>query len=91
MCLHCQNYDISQYPRVHGGKILGDQRDPEAIVAYALGSHSASISYTYTEPTIFFEYAQDVAGPGPGTQPAQRLCVQRLHDRGLRHRPGGIH
>ena len=61
MCLHCQNYDISQYPRVHGGKILGDQRDPEAIVAYALGSHSASISYTYTEPTIFFEYAQDVA------------------------------
>jgi len=61
MCLHCQNYDISQYPRVHGGKILGDERDPEAIVAYALGSHSASISYTYTEPTIFFEYAQDVA------------------------------
>jgi len=39
----------------------GDERDPEAIVAYALGSHSASISYTYTEPTIFFEYAQDVA------------------------------
>ena len=61
MCLHCQNYDISQYPRVHGGKILGDERDPEAIVAYALGSHSASISYTYTEPTIFLEYAQDVA------------------------------
>ncbi len=61
MCLHCQNYDISQYPRVHGGKILGDERDPEAIVAYALASHSASISYTYTEPTIFFEYAQDVA------------------------------
>jgi pyruvate formate lyase activating enzyme len=61
MCLHCQNYDISQYPRVHGGKILGDERDPEAIVAYALGSHSASIAYTYTEPTIFFEYAQDVA------------------------------
>ena len=24
-------------------------------------SHSASISYTYTEPTIFLEYAQDVA------------------------------
>jgi pyruvate formate lyase activating enzyme len=61
MCLHCQNYDISQYPRVHSGKILGDERDPEAIVAYALASHSASISYTYTEPTIFFEYAQDVA------------------------------
>jgi pyruvate formate lyase activating enzyme len=60
-CLHCQNYDISQYPRVHHGRILGEDRDPEAIVAYALGSHSASISYTYTEPTIFLEYAQDVA------------------------------
>ena len=30
-------------------------------MAYALASHSASISYTYTEPTIFMEYAQDVA------------------------------
>ena len=26
MCLHCQNYDISQYPRVHGGLIRGDER-----------------------------------------------------------------
>ena len=61
MCLHCQNYDISQYPRIHGGKIIGEDRAPEAIVAYALASHCASISYTYTEPTIFLEYAQDVA------------------------------
>ena len=60
MCLHCQNYDISQYPRIHGGRVIGDERDPEAIVAYALASHCASISYTYTEPTIFMEYAQDV-------------------------------
>ena len=29
-------------------------------MAYALASHSASIAYTYTEPTIFMEYAQDV-------------------------------
>jgi pyruvate formate lyase activating enzyme len=61
MCLHCQNYEISQYPRQHGGDILGEARPPEAIVAAALASGSASISYTYTEPTIFFEYAQDVA------------------------------
>jgi pyruvate formate lyase activating enzyme len=60
MCLHCQNYDISQYPRIHGGRVIGDEREPEAIVAYALASHCASISYTYTEPTIFMEYAQDV-------------------------------
>ncbi|MDP3182880.1 MAG: AmmeMemoRadiSam system radical SAM enzyme [Desulfobaccales bacterium] len=61
MCLHCQNYDISQYPRIHGGRVIGDEREPEAIVAYALASHSASISYTYTEPTIFLEFAQDTA------------------------------
>jgi len=60
MCLHCQNSDISQYPRAHQGQIAGDERQPEAIVANALACHSASISYTYTEPTIFLEYAQDV-------------------------------
>jgi len=60
MCLHCQNSDISQYPRLHEGQIWGDERQPEAIVANALACHSASISYTYTEPTIFMEYAQDV-------------------------------
>ena len=60
MCLHCQNSDISQYPRAHQGQIRGDERQPEAIVANALAYHSASISYTYTEPTIFLEYAQDL-------------------------------
>jgi pyruvate formate lyase activating enzyme len=61
MCLHCQNYDISQYPRQHEGKIIGQERTPQEIVSYALASRSSSISYTYTEPTIFMEYAQDVA------------------------------
>jgi pyruvate formate lyase activating enzyme len=60
MCLHCQNYDISQYPRRHEGKIIGEQRTPENIVDHALASRSSSISYTYTEPTIFMEFAQDV-------------------------------
>jgi len=36
-------------------------RSPEDIVAAALESQSASISYTYTEPTIFLEFAQDTA------------------------------
>jgi pyruvate formate lyase activating enzyme len=61
MCLHCQNYDISQYPRTHEGRIPGKARTPTEIVAQALASHSASISYTYVEPTIFMEYALDVA------------------------------
>jgi pyruvate formate lyase activating enzyme len=61
MCLHCQNYEISQYPRLHEGIIIGQQRSPEDIVAGALASASSSISYTYTEPTIFMEYALDTA------------------------------
>ncbi|MCK9377711.1 MAG: AmmeMemoRadiSam system radical SAM enzyme [Syntrophobacterales bacterium] len=60
-CLHCQNYEISQYPRLHEGAIIGEQRSPEDIVAAAIESRSASISYTYTEPTIFLEFAQDTA------------------------------
>jgi len=48
---------ISPSIQVHGGKITGDERDPEAIVAYAWRPFG-SISYTYTEPTIFFEYAR---------------------------------
>lgn len=60
-CLHCQNADISQFPRLYRGAIIGEERAPEGIVNNALASRSASISYTYTEPTIFMEYAQDVA------------------------------
>jgi pyruvate formate lyase activating enzyme len=61
MCLHCQNYDISQYPRVHQGQIIGEARTPEEVVADALATQCAGISYTYTEPTIFMEFAQDTA------------------------------
>jgi pyruvate formate lyase activating enzyme len=60
-CLHCQNYDISQYPRLHEGAIIGEEFLPEEIVAQAVESRSASIAYTYTEPTIFMEFAEDTA------------------------------
>ncbi len=61
MCLHCQNYDISQYPKRHEGKIPGMDRNPSAIVREAKANRCATISYTYTEPTIFMEFAQDTA------------------------------
>ena len=60
-CLHCQNADISQLPRDHGGIIAGEEMMPEAIVSAALARGCSSISYTYTEPTIFFELAYDTA------------------------------
>jgi len=60
-CKHCQNADISQLPRDHGGIVLGEQVDPDRIVAAARRTRCASISYTYTEPTIYFELAYETA------------------------------
>ncbi len=55
-CDYCQNWQIS-----HERKIIGRKMSPEKIVEYALETGCTGISYTYTEPTIFFEYAYDTA------------------------------
>jgi pyruvate formate lyase activating enzyme len=59
-CRWCQNADISQMPREHGA-IIGDPIDPAEIVSSAQQTGCRSIAYTYTEPTIFFEYAYDTS------------------------------
>jgi len=59
-CLHCQNHDISQMPR-NEGRILGEKMSPAEVVGLVSSSGCKSISYTYTEPTIFYEYAFDTA------------------------------
>ncbi|MFN3301772.1 MAG: AmmeMemoRadiSam system radical SAM enzyme [Patescibacteria group bacterium] len=56
-CLHCQNYEISQMPRDTNGQILGEEISPKEIVNLAKKNNLLSISYTYTEPTIFLEFA----------------------------------
>lgn len=59
-CLHCQNYGIAH--AVHGGgPVPGRDLAPEKIVAQAISAGCSSISYTYTEPTVFYEYAYDTA------------------------------
>lgn len=59
-CLHCQNADISQWP--HSERpVPGHDLSPAQIVARAKAAGCRSISYTYTEPTIFYEYAFDTA------------------------------
>lgn len=58
-CDFCQNWQISQHVREHGS-FPGDVTGPEEIVATALKGGCASISYTYTEPTIFFETCEAV-------------------------------
>jgi len=52
-CRFCQNYSISQVR--DEATIVGEPVAAEALVQQALQSDSRSISYTYTEPTIFFE------------------------------------
>ncbi len=62
-CLWCQNWDISQAakdPKLgHKLKIAGNDWPPEKIVRQAQKTDCKSIAYTYTEPTIFLEYALD--------------------------------
>lgn len=60
-CLNCQNWEISQMPKTGEGGIIGKKLLPEEIVANAKRLGCKSIAYTYTEPTIFFEYAYDTA------------------------------
>ena len=59
-CAWCQNWEISQMPREQH-LISGQELSPAAIVAAAQNSACRSIAYTYTEPTIFFEYSYDTA------------------------------
>ena len=58
-CLHCQNASISQVPRDMAIENAGVFRGPEEIVTLALAGDCQSLSYTYVEPTVFFEYAYD--------------------------------
>jgi len=60
-CRFCQNADIAQMPSDHKGVIMGDTYTPEEVVAAAERGGCRSISYTYTEPTVFFELAYDTA------------------------------
>lgn len=59
-CEWCQNWQISQMPKLmalpYGQRVM-----PEEVVSQAIAAGCTSVSYTYTEPTIFFEYSLDTA------------------------------
>lgn len=59
-CFFCQNYQISQMP-ADENSIEGRNVSPENIVSDAVQLNCQSISYTYTEPTIYFELAYDTS------------------------------
>lgn len=64
---NCQNWDISQALRERGifgaspDLIPGEDIPPEKMVKMAEEERADGIAYTYTEPTIFMEYALDTA------------------------------
>ena len=63
-CAWCQNFDISQCPKDNANRTeitnkIGVEMEPTQIVEDALKNKCPSISYTYTEPTIFLELALD--------------------------------
>jgi len=55
-CCFCDNWSISQEK-----KIKGCAFPPEKVLEATKENGCQGISYTYTEPTIFFEYAYDTA------------------------------
>jgi pyruvate formate lyase activating enzyme len=70
-CRFCQNADIAQMPSDREGTILGTRCTPTDVVDAAQRGGCRSIAYTYTEPTVFFEFAYETA--------------KLAHDRGIRN------
>ncbi len=67
-CSFCQNWQISQVDSTPIFQQL-EYTSPEQVVEAAVKGGARSVSYTYTEPTIFMEYALD--------------CAELAHERGL--------
>lgn len=57
-CRFCQNWVLSQS---RTDRLYGTPYEPEDIVNQALEYGCQGISYTYNEPTIFYEFMLDVA------------------------------
>lgn len=57
-CLNCQNYMLSMnsYDEYNSSKIL-----PETIVKNAINDNCLSISWTYNEPTLYFDFARETS------------------------------
>jgi pyruvate formate lyase activating enzyme len=53
-CLFCHNADVSMSPEPFGRDI-----SPEEIVEWAVENEVPGIAYTYTEPTVYYEFALD--------------------------------
>jgi pyruvate formate lyase activating enzyme len=60
-CTFCQNWDLSQSSKGKHRSIRGQQAEAKDLVDSAIENSCRVIAYTYSEPTIFYEWALDVA------------------------------
>ncbi|MDO5845296.1 MAG: AmmeMemoRadiSam system radical SAM enzyme [Methanocorpusculum sp.] len=59
-CLHCQNYELSQV-RAGAADDVSVPASPEEVVSAAVSAGCLSVSFTYNEPTVSYEFMYDVA------------------------------
>jgi pyruvate formate lyase activating enzyme len=57
-CRFCQNWDISKSKEID---TLADAASPEGVARAAQQLGCRSVAFTYNDPTIFLEYAVDIA------------------------------
>ncbi len=57
-CRFCQNWDISKSKEID---TLADEASPATIARTAAELGCRSVAFTYNDPTVFLEYANDVA------------------------------
>jgi pyruvate formate lyase activating enzyme len=69
-CAFCQNHDISNCKNINLEAL--DYYSPEEIVNLAIDRKTPSISYTYTEPTVFVDFALDIM------KQAKRLDIKNV-------------
>lgn len=60
-CRFCQNWQISQTSPARKKEFSGRAFSAGDVVRAAKVQNCRTIAYTYTEPTVFFEYAYDTA------------------------------
>lgn len=60
-CPFCQNHSLSQALRDRSAEVVGRSWSADEVVEAAVDAGSQSISFTYSEPILAFEFARDVA------------------------------
>lgn len=66
-CPFCQNHDLSQMPRAGRGEAASARRwSAREIVGAALAGRCASIAFTYSEPILSLELAEEVSAEARG-------------------------